>query len=188
MLFSITSARAQCPDDVWGPPPSSVLYPWTSGYSYTTTIPGTSCEIEIQYCMRNIPGGIQIFITSVIPTDPILCDGISNATLVRQARNLIYNDGQVNREVPCYKGAPSVVQVYTSQCWKSETIPGPEQGAYGLYPCVGFELCKKTCYICYDHGIHISGCTVDYPATSQVCPPPPGTWETSVCYTLGCDD
>jgi hypothetical protein len=191
MLFSITSARAQCPDDSYGIPPSIISNPWYGEDCTTQLLPGTSCHIEICYCHRLVGTVTQVYITSIVGDDDGSCDGISNESIIKQARTLVLN-GLAG--VPCYKGAPEVMEVYTAQCWQTKPsyLPGGGQGPYGLYPCPDVAWCRKTCYVCYDeHGAHVSGCTTDPANISQVCntvPPLESPWHPEVCYTISCED
>lgn len=176
----VDSASAQCPDATW-----------TSGFSTVQYLPGTSCEITIWYCMKDSDSKVMVYIYEIDPTPDGGCDGIGNDIIVKAARTLVLNDPAVNRGVPCYKGSPTIINVYTAQCWTTHpTIePAPPDPVYGLYPCPGGALCEKTCYACSDAtGLHITGCYYTPPETSIICNVSSLNWTPYECYTIGCED
>src|SRR4051812_23809900 len=89
LLLFVTPAKAQCPDDLLGIPPSVVTYPWSTT-SIHIQLPGTDCWITINSCYRTIEDGVkQVWISEVIPDDDGGCDGISNEVLISLARDLV---------------------------------------------------------------------------------------------------
>jgi hypothetical protein len=182
-MFSITSAKAQCPDDSYHINPPISQYQWYGEFCTTQRIPNTQCDIEICYCRRSIQNDVtQIYITSVTPSTDGGCDGLSYDYIIKQSRTLVMNDVAG----PCIKGVAKVVEVYTAQCWHMHPL---EAGGTTLRPCTGVAWCRKTCYVCADNqGVHISGCTTDPQNISQICNDLPPVWQAEQCYTITCED
>jgi len=185
-VFSFSSVYAQCPDDTYGISPSVSTYPWTSA-SYTITIPGTTCQIEIDYCWRDVPGATrQVWVYQIIPLSSD-CDPISPTDLINWGQQLVFNDPTINGDVPCSKNLYRVVSVFRPICWNlgGTSITGRPE----FVQCFGSpNWCKITCSVCVDIDltVHKSNCTgTSYTSESCGTTPPP-SWEQGVCYTVGC--
>ena len=189
VTFAI-NARAQCPDDTWGPPPSVTVAPWTS-LTTSQAMPGfPDCQVLITYCKRDLPdGSVQVWIESAVLDPNSNCTGVDPATVIAAARDLVVNEPAVNGQRPCFKPSFTITNVYTARCWSEQQSFWPGgQNAFGLYPCIGSGWCQKSCQACVngDGTVTLSNCTYVGQYVDMLCDTPPGVWQLNQCYTIGC--
>jgi hypothetical protein len=172
-MFSITTAKAQCPD------PS-----WTPHAPFTITIPGTNCDITIYYCQR--PGG-EYYIWKVVATPGPDCATIPPERIVYWADSLIYYDDNVNGLLPCEKGVTKRVIISRAACWSLDPMDPSHLSVIG---CLQGATCSKTCYVCgFDQGVQLRDCSselVGLPSGCYELGADGPTWVVGHCYILNC--
>ena len=190
-LLTVSSvSRGQCPDDASGlPGPSVEDDPWTTGYTIQYMSGG--CELGIYFCTRPIDGGQQVYIYQVWDFNNSGCTGVTYSDMVNAAKTLVLNSPDVNLDLHCGEEPYQVnVTVYTAQCWTFESIKSNSV----LQPC-GLEKawCSETCKVCVDYTdpknpvVNTWDCTFDGAYSDQICKSST-TWETGLCYTVGCPE
>jgi len=197
-LFLVASeTKAQCPTDI--PIPHADSGNTTTGWTNVTTpfvdfIQGTDCLIDIFYCERTITDRYgnfieqQYFVYKVMfdpSNDPGACDGIDNATLIKDGINGIF---QKFGAPPCNSYSKEV-SVFRRSCWKMELINVGFFQIPALFGCDASPECGKTCLVCYDgYANQPRYCTYTLYGTTSDCTALTGIWSLNTCYYIPCGD